>query len=451
MTKIDRKMAIISALEKAGHPMSSGELSQALSGEHSARSLRRSLQELEAAGAIQKIGDKKGARYDLAHTKNVPQSELLFTPASQEIIERITQPIYLRDPVTYHENWLSNYRPNVDYYLPTSQRSKLMSLGSRTEFGTLAGTYARHIHNRLLIDLSYNSSRLEGNTYSLLDTEKLVIEGITADSKLEAEKIMILNHKAAIRYLVEDAEKIQILPETIYTLHYLLSDGLLLPEYCGVTRDHSVKIGGSSYIPIDNPKSLASHIVKICEKAALIQDPFEMSFFMLVHLAYLQAFEDCNKRTSRLSANIPLIQKNLVPFSFNDIPKNDYINAMLAIYELNDINPLIDLYCFSYERTCKTYDVTAQVLNVDRIRILYRDQRRKIMGDIIRNKLHDTAAKAYIVSHAQQLIPPNDCAEFIAVMEEDLALLTFPRVAGLGITRGEFEGWLKTSKCNKAP
>jgi hypothetical protein len=443
MRKINHKMAVISALEKAVAPLSSIELSQVLPETPPMRSLRRWLQELIDAGAIKKIGDKKGTKYRLVREQEEPESAPLFTPASHQVIAQITRPIYLRDPVAYHENWLSQYRPNVDHYLSSHQRDKLMRLGLRTTFGSLAGTYARHIYNRLLIDLSYNSSRLEGNTYSLLDTEKLLIEGITAESKLETEKIMILNHKEAIRYLVDNAGKIDISADTVYTLHYLLSEGLLLPGHCGVTRSHGVKIGGSVYTPIDNPKSLNDHIKTVCQKAALIQDPFEQSFFMLVHLAYLQAFEDCNKRTSRLSANIPLIQKNLVPFSFNDIPKDDYIHAMLAIYELNDVQPLIDLYCFSYERTCKSYDVTLQVLNIDRIRVLYREQRRQVMTTIIRGKIHNQDMIDTINTLTQKIIPIDDREEFLKVMQEEIALLSFPRVAGLGISRDEFEEWLK--------
>ena len=442
MNKDDHKMTVFAALSKATEPMTSAELLAALDESVNIRSLRRWLQELAAVGAIRKIGVKKAVRYVIAHTPNaIPEALPLFTSVSESALAYIAQPIYLRTPSPYNEHWLKDYKPNVDYYLTQAQRAALMSEGQRAEFGVLAGTYARLVYNRLLIDLSYNSSRLEGNTYSLLDTEKLVLEGIENESKPDAEKIMILNHKEAIRYLVDNASKADITPEFICTLQYLLSDGLLLQEYCGVLRDRAVKIGGSTYLPLEHKKALETKLALICKKANEILDPFEQSFFLLVNIAYLQSFEDCNKRSARLSANIPLIKHNLVPFSFNDIPKSDYINAMIAIYELNDIRPLADLYCFSYARTCQFYDATVQVMGIDRLRVVYREQRRVLIRRIIMHRLHGKEMQAFIRGQINQLIPEEDRAEFLNIMNEDIKLLNFPRVAGMGIAAVDFNAW----------
>jgi hypothetical protein len=269
----------------------------------------------------------------------------------------------------------------------------------------------------------------------------LLIQGISDESKLTEETTMILNHKEAIRYLVDNASKIIILPETICTIHYLLSDGLLSQEYCGIVRNHAVKIGGSTYLPLEDQKSLELNLQIICQKADKIQDPFEQSFFLLTHLAYLQGFEDCNKRTSRLSANIPLIKKNLVPLSFNDIPKNDYINAMIAIYELHDIGPLADLYCFSYARTSQAYNATVQVMGFDRLRVLYREQRRETIRAIIKDLLRGDNLQDYIVAQSQKLIPERDREEFIKIMQEDIAQLSIPRIVGMGISIADFNAW----------
>ena len=103
---------------------------------------------------------------------------------------------------------------------------------------------------------------------------------------------MILNHKEAIHYLIDNAETLTINAETICTLHYLLSDGLLPVGRSGKLRDHAVKIGGSTYLPLDNRQRVESILNEICQKAMLIDDPYEQSFFLLTHLAYLQAFED---------------------------------------------------------------------------------------------------------------------------------------------------------------
>ena len=445
MSKIESKMAIIDVLKTAKTPLSSSELQKELGTYVTIRSLSRRLHELLEAGVVQKLGRGRSTRYQVK-PENTPSETVnpIFSPSSTKALTHVTQPIYLRDPVSYHTHWLSSYEPNKTFYLSSSQREDMHSMGARTQFGIVAGTYARHIYNRLLIDLSYNSSRLEGNTYSLIDTEKLVIEGIEVSNKLNEEKIMILNHKEAIRYLIDNASQLLINENTICTIHFLLSDGLLLKQHSGELRTHGVKIGGSTYLPLENQARLRSALITLCQKASLITDPYEQSFFLLVHLSYLQAFEDCNKRTSRLSANIPLIQKNLVPLSFNDIPKDDYINAMLAIYELNDIGPLAELYHFSYMRTCKVYDSTVQSIGFDRIRVVYREQRRTLTAHVIRHRLKGNKIKAYVSEQITYIIPATDQEAFATVMHEDIELLTFPRVAGMGITNAEFEAWKAT-------
>ncbi len=446
MNKVDHKMAVFAALSEAHEPMSTAALLEVLGDTVSRRSLSRWLQEMVAVGAIRKIGSKKAVRYAVTNLPSANAMILpLFTPASDAALAYIAQPIYSRSPTPYNREWVKDYQPNVDYYLTETQRATLMAEGRRTDFGGLAGTYARVVYNRLLIDLSYNSSRLEGNTYSLLDTEKLVIEGIENESKLTEEKIMILNHKEAIRYLVDSASKVALTPEFICTLQFLLSDGLLLQEHCGVLRDHPVKIGGSTYLPLEQKKSLEEYLELICQKANAIQDPFEQSFFLLLNIAYLQCFEDCNKRTARLSANISLIKENLVPFSFNDIPKNDYINAMIAIYELNDVRPLADLYCFSYARTCQSYDATVQVMGFHKLCVIYREHRRALIRHIIMNCLHGDEMQAYIDEQIKQLIPISDQVEFHNIMQEDLRLLSMPRVAGMGIAAADFNAWKQGS------
>ncbi len=227
------------------------------------------------------------------------------------------------------------------------------------------------------------SSRLEENTYSILDTEKLLLHGSGATGKLDEEKVMILNHKVAIRYLVENAAKIDANRNVICTLHYLLSGGLIESRYAGKVRDYGVRIGGSTYLPFEDPKKLEHFLEVIGKKAELISDPFEKSIFLLSHISYLQAFVDVNKRTARLSYNIPLIINNLVPLAFNDVVVKDYMSSMIAIYELQDVGPLRDLYVYSYIRTCAAYDSTMKALGFDEKRVRYRQDRRALIREII--------------------------------------------------------------------
>lgn len=155
-------------------------------------------------------------------------------------------------------------------------------------------------------------------------------------------------------------------------------------------------------------KQLESQLKRIIEKAALIDNFYEQSLFLLIHISYLQGFIDVNKRTARLCANIPLIKGNLVPLSFNDVEREDYASAMIAIYELQDIRPLLDLYVFSYMRTCAMYDTTVKTIGNDEIRVRYRQQRRDIIRYVILNSLTGMVMKEYISVQAQKLIKENE-------------------------------------------
>ena len=366
----DRKLAILRRLSQEAEAISLHQLLDRLQNDFDfkERSVRRWLNELTQEGVIEKSGQKRGTKYKVAGRgiRNTHASRC-FGSDSLSAIEKVRRPIYERQPVAYNNFWFDAYQPNISFYLSDALRRQLYEAGRRSNNHDPAGTYAHQIFNRLLIDLSYHSSRLEGNTYSLLDTERLLLQGSSAEGKLEEEKVMILNHKEAIRYLVDNALRLNVNLQTIRTLHYLLADGLVEAKYAGKVRDHSVRIGGSTYIPFDDPKQLQVQLERIAEKAAFIKNPFEQSLFLLIHISYLQAFIDVNKRTARLSANIPLIIDNLVPLSFNDVERDDYISAMIAIYELQDVNPLIDLYAYSYMRTCAAYDATIKAIGFDEV------------------------------------------------------------------------------------
>ena len=449
MNPKDRKLAVLHRLSQETEWLGLKELLHALEGEYTERSVRRWLAEMVKEGLIEKLGSKRGTKYRVMHRANRRTAATgtgCFGLESIQVIGQIRRPLYERAPVVYADAWFDAYQPNDTFYLPSDFRSQLYQAGKRLRREDPAGTYAHHIFNRLLIDLSYNSSRLEGNTYSLLDTQRLVLEGTSAEGKLEEEKIMILNHKEAIRYVVDTAPRLEITQQTICTLHYLLSDGLVESRYAGKVRDHGVRITGSTYIPFEDPQRLQNQLERIVEKAALIEDPYEQSLFLLIHITYLQAFSDVNKRTARLSANIPLIKNNLVPLSFNDIEREDYTNAIIAIYELQNIHPLIDVYMFSYMRTCALYDATVKAVGFDEVRVRYRTQRRALIREVILRKLIGIEMKEYIISQSLKLIHETDCQAFIEDVMEDLKEIDQSRLVGLGVTPDQLTTWTELNK-----
>jgi len=444
----DKKLAILHQLSQESEPIAITELLSKLRDEYPERSVRRWLSELISAGVVDKTGNKKATKYQVINRekRETIKTGSCFGQKSIEIVERLRRPIYERTPTAYVDHWVDAYQPNITFYIPQDSRLQLEKAGQRCKNEDPAGTYAHQIFNRLLIDLSYNSSRLEGNTYSLLDTQRLLLENSGAEGKLEEEKIMILNHKEAIRYLVDNASKLTVSEETICTLHFLLADGLVESRYAGKIRDHGVRIGGSTYIPFEDKKQLQSRLNRIIKKAALIENPYEQSLFLLIHITYLQGFTDVNKRTARLSANIPLIKANLVPHSFNDVNREDYTSAVIAIYELQEVRPLLDLYLFSYMRTCAMYDSTVKAMGFDEVRVRYRQQRRNIIRHIILNKLSGTVMEEYIDNEKLKLIKEGDWSLFLEDIMEDLKEIDVVRITGLGVTPDELNAWAAAQK-----
>ncbi len=216
-----------------------------------------------------------------------------------------------------------------------------------------AGTYARNVLEQLLIDLSWYSSRLEGNTMSMLDTERLFRSGATGD---DPESLMLLNHKRAIEFMVANVPIEGLNARLVRNVHALLMDGFLPdPRSLGAIRSTMVRITGTVYLPTQAPQLLDEMLRQILEKAVEVNNPVEAGFFLWVSLAYLQPFEDANKRVSRLAANIPLMIFNCAPLSFLDVDQDDYAQAMLAYYELRDLGPAADLFAWTYRRSCEKY------------------------------------------------------------------------------------------------
>jgi len=404
------------------------------------RTLRRLLSELRD---VDKLVEQQGKGRSTRYRAILNSTNNIFGTKASLVIQAIRQPIYERTPVSYNKAWVDSYIPNKTFYFNEQQLNNMAIKGHResTEIIEVAGTYSKKILNRLLIDLSYNSSRLEGNTYSLMDTEKLLIDGIRPTDKLDEDRVMLLNHKDAIEYLVRNAARFEFTTNEIQTLHYLLSDGLLNAEHMGKIRNEGVRIGLSTYSPLEDKLRLTSYLNEILVKASQITNPYEQSLFLLIHIAYLQPFMDVNKRTARLGANIPLIKQNKVPLSFNELNKEDYISAMLAVYELNNVSAMVDLYYSSYLRTCQAYDATVESVGFDPIRVKYRLQRRALVTLIILEKLTGFDKKSSIAEVCNKDILNNEHSQFITSVEDDLRELTVHTIAGLGISQLEFEQW----------
>ena len=418
------------------------------------RSLQRRLALLVAQGRIQTVGEARAVRYRLAPqsinasmTLPVPtvsataEAYVPTSPEGEAIKALIRQPRQLRPPVGYKLDFLEQYHPNHTAYLPPALRDQLHALGRSPAEQTPAGTFARDILNRLLIDLSWASSQLEGNTYSRLDTERLIEFGQAAEGKNALETQMILNHKQAIEYLVRDPNTASLTPQTIIALHALLSDGLMAdPMACGRIRRRAVEIGGSTYLPVALPQRLEELFGIVIAMAAEISDPFEQAFFLMVHLPYLQPFEDVNKRVSRLAANIPFIRHNLCPLSFIDVPQQSYVDAMIGVYELNRIELLRDVFVWAYARSCQQYVAVQQnLVPPDIFRLRYRHALSQIIADIVRGD--EAATEATVGARTPPTMPDADKSHFTTLVLAEFKALHAGNAVRFGIGPLELAAW----------
>lgn len=430
-------------------------LLQAIDENMSRRTLQRRLALLISQDRIQTSGESRALRYlstPLVMETSIQQhkndanqaSSEVYVPTSPKgdaIKAYVRQPRQLRSPVGYKMEFLEQYHPNQTTYLPQSLRDQLHALGRSPAKQTPAGTFARDILNRLLIDLSWASSQLEGNTYSRLDTERLIEFGQVAEGKDALETQMILNHKDAIEYLVHDPEHANLTPDTIIALHAFLSDGLMAdPSACGRIRRRAVEIGSSVYLPIALPQRLEELFGIVIQMAAEIQDPFEQAFFLMVHLPYLQPFEDVNKRVSRLAANIPFIRHNLCPLSFIDVPQQAYVDAMIGVYELNRIELLRDVFVWAYERSCQQYVALKQnLVPPDIFRLRYRQALTEVVVAIVRSD--EAASDATVRSRIPKAVTDTDKDHFIGLALAEFQSLHTGNIVRYGIRPLEFAAW----------
>ena len=269
-------------------------------------------------------------------------------------LEYLETPFFNRPKKKYNSIFLKNYIPNKTFFLSKAQRDKLHKVSENFDIDTFDLTYQKRNIETLLIDLSFSSSHLEWNTYSYLDTEVLIQYNEVAENKLKEETQMVINHKQVIQYMLSYRKKLEYSKKTFFEIHQILWYKLLHKEDLWIIRSKEVEIGRSAYKPIDNKYQLEEEFESFLEKLNQIKDPFEQSLFILVFVPYFQIFLDINKRTSRMSCNLPLLKNNLWIVSLMQVKKKDYITAILAIYELNDTSLMAHIftnnYILNYER-----------------------------------------------------------------------------------------------------
>ncbi|MDP2680743.1 MAG: Fic family protein [Rhodoferax sp.] len=422
---------LLNSIQSSGNGLTLAELLVAQPG-LARRTAQRLIAGLIDRGQVIARGEARARRYFGVVTSvsdGFPR-HIPLSADSQDILAYIDQPAQARKPVGYQRDFLNAYLPNTTWYLSAAMRRQLHRMGKTADIDQPAGTYSRAILNRLLIDLSWASSHLEGNTYTRLDTRELIEHGKAARGKSAIETQMILNHKTAIELLVENIDSAELNRYTLMNLHSALAENLLPnPADEGRVRQHAVDIG-----------KIEDALSALLAKANQIHDPFEQSFFMMVHLPYLQPFADINKRTSRLAANLPLFHANLCPLTFMDVPEQAYSRATLGVFEMTRVELLRDLYVWAYERSTQEYLAIKQDLaEPDPLRLAWRDFIKQTIREVILQPQVDPLAS--IAQSVALRIPKQEQAEVRALIVEELRRLHEGVLARYGLRPSELLAW----------
>lgn len=312
------------------HPISSrDEIAQGIGFEGSDATMKRLIATAVQDGDILVEGKARATRYRLSAQAHLLMPLNLDTYFAQDVDERQVQ-------TSFNFDLIRTQLPAVTLF--TDEEMALLQelqVEFRRHVGEMTDNEYRKEMERLGIDLSWKSSQIEGNTYSLLETERLLRESKTADGKTKEEAVMLLNHKDALRFILDNPDYLKVLTVShIEDIHQLLTKELSVDK--GI-RHRRVGITGTNYHPLDNEFQIREAMRDTCDLINGKENIFEKALLTLVLLSYIQPFSDGNKRTARITSNAILIANGYCPLSFRSVDSIDYKKAMLIFYEQNNI------------------------------------------------------------------------------------------------------------------
>ena len=330
------------------HPGSSrSEIEAGMNMKESPATVKRILASLVESKDAIVTGQGRATRYSVSPQAHVTMELNIDTYFQKEMDEREVQ-------TSFSFELINKILPQVELF--TEEEKKLLADLQAQFTKNLEGitpTEYRKEMERLGIDLSWKSSQIEGNTYSLLETEKLLKEKQTASGKTKEEAVMLLNHKDALDFILADPEYLQeVSIRRIEDLHALLVKEL--DVYKGI-RKHRIGVTGTNYRPLDNEYQIREALEDTCRLINGKENVFEKALLALVLLSYIQAFADGNKRTARITSNAILIANRFCPISFRTVDSVDYKKAMLIFYEQNNISAFKKIFIDQFAFAVKTY------------------------------------------------------------------------------------------------
>lgn len=338
---------LITNFVKENPNCSSNDILQGISENKSLATIKRTISRIISEKIIISIGKGKATRYKLSPFYTLFEQIEIEKYYEKEIDERDINE-------NFNFSLITEILPNVNLFsnkeiekLSTSQKTYIQNISELSEF-----EYKKELE-RLAIDLSWKSSQIEGNTYSLLETERLLREKETAAGKTKEEAIMLLNHKDAIDFIVENPDYLFPLSVSkIEDIHSILTKELAVDRNI---RKRRVGISGTNYKPLDNEFQIKESLSRVCELINEKENIFEQALLTLILISYIQPFVDGNKRTARIVCNAILINYNYCPISFRTVDSVNYKKAMLLFYEQNNITNFKNVFIEQFEFAVKTY------------------------------------------------------------------------------------------------
>jgi Fic family protein len=341
------KDAEITEFIKDNPKCTSNEILNGLGLKVSKATLRRKLVAISALGLIDAIGELKSRKYFVSQSYDVMRPINIDQYFEKEIDDRIIQ-------TGFNQQLLSTTLKNISLFTPL-EFDLLNDLQSKfvKNSAKLSTVEFKNELERLAIDLSWKSSQIEGNTYSLLETERLLKDKQTAAGKTKDEATMLLNHKDALDFIISHPDYINPLTiSSIEDIHSLLAKDL---EISRNIRHNRVGISGTNYKPLENEFQIKEALLEMCTIINLRDNIFEKALLALVLISYIQPFADGNKRTARIISNAILMHNHYCPISFRTIDSIEYKKSMLLFYEQTNINSFKKIFIGQFEFAVNTY------------------------------------------------------------------------------------------------
>lgn len=332
---------------KINKELSSKEVHEGISKSLSYATVKRLLNKLIDKNLLTKVGQGKSTKYSVS-----PNFEILFPLDMQKYFEKEIDERDIKDGFNFELITETLLKTNL-FTQNELEHLSLLQAKFKNNITQLSELEYKKELERLAIDLSWKSSQIEGNTYSLLETERLLKEKETASGKTKEEAVMLLNHKEAIDFIVENPKYlIPLKVSKIEDIHSILIKELGIGKNI---RKRRVGISGTNYRPLDNEFQIQEALSGMCKLVNYKENIFEKALLLLVLISYIQPFEDGNKRTARIVSNAVLMNYSYCPLSFRTVDSIEYKKAMLLFYEKNNISNFKKIFIDQFEFAVKTY------------------------------------------------------------------------------------------------